>query len=67
MEAKESSTDTVFVVKEDQEYCFLFNRDDPIDLYRALFRCVDRPEWGLTQEEVFEVIEGMVPERLRSI
>lgn len=63
----EGSTDTVFVVKEDQEYCFLFERDDPIDLYRALFRCADGPESGLTREEVFEVIEGMVPERLRSI
>jgi len=67
MDSMDTSTDTVFVVKEDQEYCFLFDRDDPIDLYRALFRCAERPEWGLTQEEVFEVIEGMVPERLRAI
>ncbi|MGQ9589103.1 MAG: hypothetical protein ACUVYA_02280 [Planctomycetota bacterium] len=59
--------DTLFVVKEDQEYCFLFDRDDPADLYRALFRAAERSEAGLTQEEVLEVIEGMVPERLRSI
>jgi hypothetical protein len=63
----EQVTDTVFVIKEDQEFCFLFDRDDPIDLYRALFRCAERPDSGLTREEVFEVIEGMVPERLRSI
>jgi hypothetical protein len=63
----DTATDTVFVVKEQEEYCFLYDRDDPIDLYRALFRCADRPDGGLTQEEVFEVIEGMVPERLRSI
>ena len=67
MESIETGSDTVFVVKEDQEYCFLFDRDDPVDLYRALFRCAERPESGLTREEVFEVIEGMVPERLRSI
>ena len=63
----EQVTDTVFVIKEDQEFCFLFDRDDPFDLYRALFRCAERPDSGLTREEVFEVIEGMVPERLRSI
>ncbi len=59
--------DTLFVVKEDQEYCFLFDRDDPVDLYRALFRCAERAEAGLTREEVLEVIEGIVPERWRSI
>jgi len=67
MESTEQVTDTVFVIKEDQEFCFLFDRDDPIDLYRALFRCAERSDSGLTREEVFEVIEGMVPERLRSI
>jgi len=67
MESVDRSTDTLFVVKEDQEYCFLYDRDDPIDLYRALFRCADVPDSGLSREEVFEVIEGIVPERLRSI
>ena len=67
MDSMETTTDTVFVVKEAQEFCFLFDRDDPIDLYRALFRSSERPESGLTREEAFEVIEGMVPERLRSI
>jgi hypothetical protein len=67
MESMERAADAVFVVKEDQEFCFLFDRDDPMDLYRALFRCAERPDSGLTREEVMEVIEGMVPERLRSI
>ncbi|MBI4605551.1 MAG: hypothetical protein HY721_26600 [Planctomycetes bacterium] len=67
MESLERVIETVFVVKEDQEHCFLFDRDDPIDLYRALFRCAERPESGLTRDEVMEVIEGLVPERLRSI
>ena len=63
----EKTADTVFVVKEDQEFCFLFDRDDPIDLYRALFHCAERSESGLTREEVLDVIEGMVPERLRAV
>jgi len=67
MDSMERVTDTVFVIKEDQEFCFLFDRDDPIDLYRALFRCADRADMGITREEAMEVIEGMVPERLRSI
>ncbi len=67
MESMEKVTGTIFVVKEDQEFCFLFDRDDPIDLYRALFRCTELPDSGLTREEVMEVIEGMVQERLRSI
>ena len=67
MDSMERATETVFVVKEDQELCFLFDRDDPIDLYRALFRCAERQDSGLSREEAMEVIEGMVPERLRSI
>ena len=67
MESVENATESLFVVKEDQEFCFLFDRDDPIDLYRSLFRCAERSDSGLTRREVFEVIEGMVPERLRSI
>ena len=67
MATMDKVTDTVFVVKEEQEFCFLFDRDDPIDLYRALFRCAERTDSGLSREEVLDVIEGMVPERLRSI
>jgi hypothetical protein len=68
MEPAESLTDTVFVVKENQEHCFLFDGDDPLELFRALLRCAQHPDpAGLTPEEAFEVLEGMVPERLRSI
>ncbi len=58
---------TVFVVKEDEEYCFLFERDDPGKLYSALFEYAERDDLGLSTREVTEMIEGMVPERLRSI
>jgi hypothetical protein len=63
----ERATETIFVIKEDQEFCFLFDRDDPIDLYRVLFRSAERPDMDVTREEVLEVIEGMAPDRLRSI
>jgi hypothetical protein len=58
---------TIFVVKEKEEYCFLFERDNPARLYSVLFECAESNETGLTRQEVMEMIEGMVPDRLRSI
>jgi len=58
---------TIFLVKEDEEYCFLFERDDPATLYAALFDSADSSELGLSRGEALEVIEGMVPQGLRSI
>ena len=67
MDSTQGITDTLFVMKEDQQYCFLFDSDDPLELYRALLRCADQPGSGISREEAFEVMEGMVPDRLRSI
>jgi hypothetical protein len=67
METSESVTDTVFVVKENEEHCFLFDSDDPLELLRTLLAQAERPDSGLTREEAYEVMEGMIPERLRSI
>jgi hypothetical protein len=58
---------TVFVLKEDEEYCFLFERDNPASLFSTLFDCAERSDLGLSREDVLEMIEGLVPERLRSI
>jgi len=58
---------TIFVVKEEEEYCFLFERDNPARLYEALFESAEREDLGLSRAEVLEMIEGMVPERLRSL
>jgi len=63
----EERVGSVFVVKEDQEYCFLFERDRPAGLYSALLSFAEREELGLSLVEALEVIEGIVPERLRSI
>ena len=58
---------TVFLVKEDEEYCFLFERDDPASLYAALFQYADSSDLGLSRHEALEMIEGMVPHGLRCI
>ena len=58
---------TLFVLKEDQEHCILFDSNDPGGLYDVLFEQASRPELGISQKEVFEVIEGLVPNRLRTI
>ncbi|MBN1442965.1 MAG: hypothetical protein JXA90_09655 [Planctomycetes bacterium] len=67
MDSSAAVTDTVFVVKEDQEHCFLFDSDDLLGLMQAVFRSSRDPEGGITREEAFEVLEGMIPERLRSV
>ena len=67
METTESVTDMAFVVKEDGEHCFLFDSDDPLGFLRSLLAHAEKPGSGLSREEAYEVMEGMVPERLRSI
>ncbi len=62
-----SQVSTLFVLKDDEEYCFLFDRENPVGLYDALFEHAGRPGERLSREEVFEVIEGLIPDRLRTI
>ncbi len=64
---EEERVGTVFVVREDEEYCFLYERDNPATLYSTLFDSAEREDVGLTRSEVLEMIEGMAPARLRSI
>jgi hypothetical protein len=59
--------DTVFVVKDNQQYCFLFDSDDALELFRSIVRCAGTPGSALELEDAVHVMEGMVPERLRSI
>jgi hypothetical protein len=58
---------TIFLIKEDEEYCFLFERDKPGRLYATLFESAESGDTDLSCQEVLEMIEGMVPHRLRSI
>ena len=66
MESKSSVTDTVFVIKEEEEHCFLFDGNDPLELLRVLYRQADGTD-GLSREEITEVLEGVIPGKLRSI
>ena len=59
----ESATSTVSVVKEDQEFWVRFSSDDPLELYQALLRMA-QVESGISREEAYEVMEGLIPERL---
>ena len=67
MDASETITDTVFLVKEEQEHCFLFDSNDPLELLRLLLRNSREEGGALDRQEAFEVMESLVPERLRSI
>ena len=58
---------TIFLVKEEEEYCFLFEKDHPARLYQALFESAEREDLGLSRAEVLEMIEGIVPVELRSL
>ena len=63
----ESVNKTAFVVKEEEEFCFLYNDEDPFEIFRALMKQAENPDSGLTRGEAFEIMEGMIPERLKSI
>ena len=63
----ESVNKTAFVVKEEEEFCFLYNDEDPFEIFRALMEQAGNPDSGLTRGEAFEIMEGMIPERLKSI
>ena len=58
---------TLFLVKPDDEYCFLWPERRPKDLYDAILDCADSPRFGITADEALEVIEDLVLENLRKI
>ena len=58
---------TLFVLKDEEEHCILFDQDSPSVLYDVLFEHADRSDVDITKKEVCEVIEGLVPVRLREI
>ncbi len=66
-EMSESVNKTAFVLKEEQEFCFLYNEEDPFEIFRALMEQAGKPDSGLTRGEAYEIMEGMIPERLKSI
>jgi hypothetical protein len=65
MSTTDPGKDTVFLVREDAEHCFLF--DDPTVLYSSLFRQASKPDSGISSDDAIEILEGIIPERIRSI
>ena len=45
----------------------LSNNEDPFEIFRALMEQAGERDSGLTRGEAYEIMEGMIPERLRSI
>lgn len=58
---------TLFLIKDPDEYCFLYSEEDPQGLYEALLECASSTESNLTSEEALEVIEEVVADQLRRI
>ena len=40
----ESVNKTAFVVKEEEEFCFLYNDEDPSEIFRALMEQEGNPD-----------------------
>ena len=62
MDQTTSAKETVFVVKEDREHCFVFDRDDPLDFLHSLLRNAEKLDSSI---EVFDpatdVSVGVIP------
>ncbi len=67
MTEKKVSTESLFIVKGRNEYCFLYPRQAPGQVYRALLDAVDQGESDLDAAEVLEVIESLVVRGLRRL
>jgi hypothetical protein len=63
----QSTQSTLFVLSEEEEYCYLFDRHNPMGLYAALVEHAARPGTAISREAAFGVIEGLVSNQLRTI
>ena len=61
------ANETLFLVKPEDEFCFLWAENRPRDLFRAMLECADSGRSRLTRDEALEVIEDIVLDRLRRI
>ncbi|HAK97381.1 MAG TPA: hypothetical protein DCM87_20940 [Planctomycetes bacterium] len=62
-----SATESLFIVKGGNEYCFLYSERAPGDMYRALLDCADDEDTRLSAHEALEVIEEMLARALRGL
>ncbi len=62
-----NATESLFIVKDSNEYCFLYSEQAPGEMYRALLDCADDGETRLSAHEALEVIEEMLARALRRL
>jgi len=67
MTEKKVSTESLFIVKGRNEYCFLYPRQASGQLYKALLEAADQRRYDLDAAEVLEVIECLVVRGLRRL
>ena len=62
-----NATESLFIVKGKNEFCFLYPEKAPGDLYRALLDCADYDSSELQADEALEVIEELVVRGLKRL
>jgi hypothetical protein len=67
MTDQEKATESLFLVKGREEYCFLYSEREPGNVYRALLDCADCGTGELGAGEALEVIEALVVRGLRRV
>ena len=59
-----NATESLFIVKGSDEYCFLYSDKAPGDVYHALLDCADNGICDLGADEALEVIEELLARAL---
>ncbi len=67
MTEKESTTESLFIVKGSDEFCFLYAERAPGEVYKALLDCADGGTADLGADEALEVIEELVVRGLKRL
>ena len=67
MTDQRTATESLFIVKGRDEFCFLYPKQTPGEVYRALLDCADYGASDLETGEALEVIEELVVRGLRQL
>ena len=67
MTEQKTANESLFIVKDKNEYCFLYSNETPGEVYSALLSCADYSQSNLETEDALEVIEGLVAKSLRRL
>lgn len=67
MTDQKNANESLFIVKDANEYCFLYSDRQPGKVYQALLDCADVDQSDLGTDEALEIIEEMVVNSLRRL